>query len=147
ISIPFIALQWHGNGKLSGARIENNRLYYIIDQPIEKVVNDTLDKEPVVDMDETKPIFVKEMSINGEKIFYFGTTSRSHRLGINAYDAEGTFKGGSFYGNTHDYETAGLLHTIDNGLAIVGNTKVEARMSRICLFKLSEAEVKSMAGQ
>ncbi|NIM11624.1 MAG: hypothetical protein GTO45_05975, partial [Candidatus Aminicenantes bacterium] len=58
----------------------------------------------------------------------------------------GSYLAVKYLGDIHIYEAAGLIDTEDGGLAILGTTYVTGLLGRICLFKLSKAELEAFVG-
>jgi hypothetical protein len=58
----------------------------------------------------------------------------------------GSLLGIDYQGFANPYSVSDLTITEDNGLAIVGTTSIAGRFSRICLIKLSEEEMRELAG-
>jgi hypothetical protein len=152
---PFIAMEWHGeegeNSTLSGARVEEGLVHYMVNIPIREADNDNYKKEgeTLNELDESLPVYIQTAMSGGEEIVFFLGTARSGDIEIYAYKlADRKFWGYmEINGGRERYVAAGLIETRDGGLAVLGNTNIESRMGRICLFKLSKEEVAAMAGQ
>lgn len=170
---PFLALEWDASGqsnanltppldppwkslKLSGAYLKNDVIYFVINYDVEEKVNEINDTLSFPDsnsekrqdeLDELKPVFIKSMKVNGEKIAFFAGTTRKNQIVLYAYDYnynEGDFLNKRYFGETRIYEAAGLIETGDNGLAILGSTYIVDQFKRICLIKLSKADLEEM---
>jgi hypothetical protein len=151
---PFIAMewQWHGDAgessTLSGARVEDGLIHYLVNVPIQGV-DDYKGGETLNELDESLPVYIQTATSGGEEIVFFLGTARSGDIEIYAYKlADSKFWGYmEINGGRERYVAAGLIKTGDGGLAVMGNTNIESRMGRICLFKLSKEEVAAMAEQ
>jgi hypothetical protein len=144
---PFVAMEWYdnepGNSRFSGARIDSDTVSFFINFPLEGVDGETGD--PQLELDEGKPVYVHTIEINTKKIVFFVGSSKSNEIVLYTYDhLTRNDLDKRYFGGTRLYEAAGLLPTGDGGLAIVGTTYVMDLFGRICLFKLSKADLQDM---
>ncbi|MCP4215683.1 MAG: hypothetical protein GY765_13600 [bacterium] len=146
ISNPFIAMDWDGNYSYKALIRENIVLFsaspYILDAG---------DVHPKPELMELEAVFIKTLSVKGEKTVFFLGSSKDNRIVLYAYDhnpAKGAlaerFKGKLYFGHTHIFEAEALIETKDNGLIILGTTYVAGQLGRLCIFKLSEEELAGM---
>lgn len=97
------------------------------------------------ELNDSKRVYVKGMNVNEKKVIFFAGSTRSNQIVLYAYNRSNReFLNKIYFGHTHTYEAAGLIETIDGGLAILGTTYFAGRLGRICLFKLSKAELEDM---
>ncbi len=165
LNIPFLALTWHvptnfsvdeavsntENGPdseitMSGARITDDIVYYFVNKKNTELVNEK--GEMVAQVNHEKGVYMLTMTKEEKQFVFFASTTRGDTIEILGYDWEtGGYTGGmDILAAIKNYETAAFIATSDGGQAVLGNTNVQARMGRICLFKLSEDEVKAMCG-
>ncbi len=86
------------------------------------------------------------IDINGKAVTMYGTSTKSGQMLLYAYDrASGSLIGTQHIGNINPYESIKFVATHDGGLAVLGNTYVNGRFSRIALVKLSEAQLMEFA--
>jgi hypothetical protein len=98
-------------------------------------------------LNASRPVYIKTIRVVDRDIVFFSGGTGFDRIVLYAYDlSAGRFLGKEYYGEKRLYEAAGLIGTGDGGLAILGNTYVMDLQKRICLFKLSKAEVEAVAG-
>lgn len=82
------------------------------------------------------------VEIEGKRVTIFATTTKAGEVLLYAYDtASGVLAGTYHVGNLNPYEAVSFLETTDGGLAILGNTFVNGRFSRIALIKLSKTQL------
>lgn len=91
-------------------------------------------------------VHCQSVDILGKKVIMYGTSTKSGQMLLYAYDqASGTLIGTQNIGNINPYESVKFVATEDGGLALLGNTFVNGRFSRIALVKLSEAQLMEFA--
>jgi len=80
--------------------------------------------------------------VNGKEITMYATSTKAGQILLYAYDAiNGTLVGTHHLGRLNPYDAIDFAPTIEGGLAVLGNTDVNGRFSRITLIKLSEKEL------
>ena len=80
--------------------------------------------------------------VNGKEITLYATSTKAGQILLYAYDAiSGKLVGTHHLGRLNPYEAIDFVTTTDGGLAVLGNTFVNGRFSRITLIKLSEKEL------
>jgi hypothetical protein len=80
--------------------------------------------------------------LNEKDVVIYASTTQSRQIGLYFYDAtSGAFMSSRYLGFSNPYEVASLIPTADGGLAVCGTTYVAGRFARVCLFKLSKAEI------
>ncbi len=164
---PLIAMEWDDRQwdvskwdgmKLSGAYVSkdknnDNIVSFFINS---KIIMDEETKEGEIEPNEeydvselfaSKPVYIKTIPVNGQDIVFFAGSTKEGKIGLYTYSLlESEFLGKEYFGEARVYEASGLIDTGDGGLAILGTTYVMNRLKRLCLFKLSETEVKAIAG-
>lgn len=161
--------QWDGL-KLSYAAIDNDMVYFAVNSRIKvekkieiiyKVENgEEIEEEleisilkleegqPQLELLASKPVYMMSMPVNGKEIVFFAGSTIFNNISLYAYDpVEKTLLNKDYFGDIRSFEAAGLIKTDDDGLAILGITYVMNRLKRICLFKLSKADVEEMCRQ
>lgn len=74
-------------------------------------------------------------------ILYAGDT-RTRQIGLYFYDeATGEFISSRYLGFANPFEISNVIQTADGGIAVCGTTYLAGRFPRICLFKISQAEL------
>jgi hypothetical protein len=87
-------------------------------------------------------VFSKIIDVNGIDVTLFATSTKGGQILLYAYDAiNGTLVGTHHLGRLNPYEAVNFVPTDDGGLAVLGNTFVNGRFSRITLIKLSEQQL------
>jgi hypothetical protein len=78
----------------------------------------------------------------------FGSTTQNSQIMISIYDTvTGEWLGNKYFGYSTPYFLQRLNPTVDGGIALLGSTAVAGRFNRICLFKLSSAEISDISNQ
>lgn len=154
IGIPFVAMLWHSIDKGSAARVENNIVTFfldfrlIMDEEKEKQYIALNNAAPHNELIESEPVFILTMTVSGQEVVFFAGSTKSDEIVLYAYDKSNcSFLGERYFGGTRFYKAAGLIKTDDGGFAILGTTYVADLFDRICLFKLSKAELEDMVRQ
>jgi hypothetical protein len=84
----------------------------------------------------------KIINVNGKDITMYATSTKSGQILLYAYNTlNGTLIGTHHLGRLNPYEAVNFVPTTDGGLAVLGNTFVNGRFSRITLIKLSEKQL------
>ena len=87
-------------------------------------------------------VYNEIIDVNGKEITLYATSTKAGQILLYAYDANnGTLVGTHHLGRLNPYEAIDFVPTSDGGLAVLGNTFVNGRFSRITLVKLSEKEL------
>jgi hypothetical protein len=82
------------------------------------------------------------LNIYGQKVVIYATSTKAGEILLYAYDAAaGTLLGTYHLGHINPYAAIDFTTTADGGLAILGNTFVNGRFSRITLVKLSALQL------
>jgi hypothetical protein len=82
------------------------------------------------------------LNIYGQKVVVYATSTKAGEILLYAYDATtGTLVGTYHLGHINPYSAIDFTTTTDGGLAILGNTYVNGRFSRITLIKLSALQL------
>jgi hypothetical protein len=83
--------------------------------------------------------------VKSKNVLIYGSDTKSKQIGLYFYDENsGEFMSSRYLGFSNPFEIAGVIQTNDNGLAVCGTTYLAGRFPRICIIKISEAE---LAGQ
>lgn len=87
-------------------------------------------------------VYNEVINVNGREITMYATSTKGGQILLYAYDAiNGTLVGTHHLGRLNPYEAIDFVPSNDGGLAVLGNTFVNGRFSRITLIKLSEKEL------
>ena len=86
-------------------------------------------------------VVVKQIEVGGQQYAMYGSTTRSGQIVLMLNDASGDLVGVKYLGFVNPYSLASFTQTEDKGLVVVGTTYVAGRFPRICVMKLSEAEL------
>lgn len=93
------------------------------------------------EMDGLYPVVGKKIIFDGEDVNILGTTTKAGQILLYAYSPiSGNLQGTYYQGVLNPYSLVDFVQTEDEGLAILGNTFVNGRFSRITLFKLSKEQ-------
>jgi hypothetical protein len=148
ISNPFIAMEWDGNYSYK-ALINDNIVSFSANPDISVVDAENVHEQS--ELIESKPVFIKTMPVDGQKMIFFLGSSKNNRIVLYAYDGDPQngilkkrFKEKMYFGHTHIFEAEALIETKDNALAILGTTYVAGQLGRICVFKLSKEELENL---
>ncbi len=88
----------------------------------------------------------KMINVNGQDVTIFATSTKSGQILLYAYNAtNGSLIGTHHLGRLNPYEAVSFVSTTDGGLAVLGNTFVNGRFSRITLIKISEKQLLEFA--
>ena len=87
-------------------------------------------------------VYNEIINANGRDVALFATSTKGGQILLYAYDAtSGKLIGTHHLGRINPYEAIDFVTTSDGGLAVLGNTFVNGRFSRITIMKLSEKEL------
>ena len=87
-------------------------------------------------------VYSELVDVNGKDVTMFATSTKGGQILLYAYDPiDGKLIGTHHLGRLNPYQTIDFESTTDGGLAILGNTYVNGRFSRIALIKLSEKQL------
>jgi hypothetical protein len=146
---PLIALEldgteWNGRQwdglKVSGVRIEDSVVIFYVNRKITDM--DLGHGISQHELSDTKWVYIKGMNVNDKQVVFFVGTTKNNKIMLYAYNRlTGKFLHKDYFGDRRVYEASGLIGTSDGGLAILGTTYLAGRLGRICLFKLSKAEL------
>ena len=91
---------------------------------------------------------IKRIQLTDRDLVIYGSTTQNGQIMITAYNTTtGEWQGNKYLGYSTPYFLQKLYPTTDGGLAILGNTAVAGRFNRICLFKLSSADLTDISNQ
>lgn len=95
---------------------------------------------------ENAKVHAEIINVNGREVVLFATSTKGTQMLLYAYDPiNGSLIGTHHLGRINPYEAISFVATEDGGLAILGNTFVNGRFSRISLIKLSEKQLLEFA--
>jgi hypothetical protein len=81
--------------------------------------------------------------VNKKNVLIFASDTKSKQIGLFFYDeATGEFLSSRYLGFSNPFEVGNAIQTTDEGLLVCGTTYLAGRFPRICLIKLSAAELK-----
>lgn len=88
------------------------------------------------------PVKIIRLTFNGKATILYGSNTINRQIALIGYDeTNGNLIGSRYLGFANPFEVASFRTTADGGLIICGSTYLAGRFPRICLFKLSQAEV------
>lgn len=94
------------------------------------------------EMVDNASVRILRTTVDSKNVLIYGTDTRSKQIGLIFYDeATGTFMSSRYLGFSNPFEIASLTQTEDGGLAVCGVTYLAGRFPRICIFKISKAEL------
>jgi hypothetical protein len=100
---------------------------------------------PIPEMTADARVILKKAQINGRNVLIYGTDTKGKQMVLYIYDeSTGEFIHAKYLGFGNPYEMGGFTFTADGGIAVTGTTYIAGRFPRVCLFKLSPAEVSEM---
>jgi hypothetical protein len=80
--------------------------------------------------------------INTKSVLIYGSDTKSKQIGLFFYEEPtGRFMSSRYLGFTNPFEIGNFTQTSDGGLVVCGTTYLAGRFPRICIFKLSKAEL------
>ncbi len=85
---------------------------------------------------------MKEINVNGTPSVVVGTTTKTNQIILYFYNPNsGELQGSRRLGFNNPYSLVKVIQSLDGGLAILGNTYVTGRFSRISIYKISQKEL------
>lgn len=109
-------------------------------------ISSDLDGNEHPEMTSNAFVYSDIINVNGKEVTMFATSTKGGQILLYAYDAiDGSLIGTHHLGRLNPYEAIDFEVTTDGGLAILGNTFVNGRFSRITLVKLSEQQLINFA--
>jgi hypothetical protein len=98
---------------------------------------------PFPELAQNATIKILPTEIDAKSIILYGSDTKSKQMGLYFYDeTTGEFLGSRYLGFSNPYEFSSMTRTSDGGLAVCGTTFLAGRFPRICIFKLSEDDIK-----
>ncbi|MEQ9440585.1 MAG: hypothetical protein RIG62_16150 [Cyclobacteriaceae bacterium] len=93
------------------------------------------------EIDENARVLIKEINHLGQEIILYGTHTKRRQLVFYAYSKEsGELISINYLGQTNPYRMGDFMQTEDGGLAVVSETYLAGKFSRLAFFKLSQKE-------
>jgi hypothetical protein len=90
------------------------------------------------------PVKIIGVETDTKSVLIFASNTKSKQIGLFFYDeATGEFISSRYLGFSNPFEVASILQTEDGGLAVCGTAYLAGRFSRMCLIKISKAELLS----
>ncbi len=87
-------------------------------------------------------------TVDTTNLLVYAANSKSNQVVLYGYDENnGELLGSKHLGFSEGFEVAGIIETSDKGMAILCTTNVAGRFRRLALFKISEGDVKTLAGK
>jgi hypothetical protein len=87
---------------------------------------------------------VKKVSLAGKNLLVYGSTTNSNEMVLYFYEESGgNFIASILLGYSHAYRMGNFETSDDGGLVVSGLVMLEGRFPRICVFKLSEDQIKA----
>jgi hypothetical protein len=116
---PNVSLQT--NGASSSVELEGNSLPELTSNATVKII---------------------KTEINTKSVLIYGSDTKSRQIGLFFYEeTTGRFMSSRYLGFTNPFEIGNFTQTSDGGLVVCGTTYLAGRFPRICIFKLSKAEL------
>jgi len=141
ISQSPMALATSDNNLLNGAFTDSRDVGFMLNKNISEI-GDNLKLTIFHEILPQEKFVIKPITVNDEKIFVYGGSIENGQMAIYFFDDKAVYKNKILLGNTNAYKLANFVITYDKGLAVVGSTIVGDRFERICIFKISESEIK-----
>lgn len=109
--------------------------------------SDDLGGTGIAELSDNAPVKTMEMAIRGKAFLIVISETKSNKIVMFVYDpASGNLVGKKYFGNTNPYRIGDFIATSDKGIAILGQTYVNASFPRLVLFKVTEKEMETLAG-
>ena len=106
------------------------------------IISSDLDGNEQPEMTPDAFVHSEIINVNGQDITLYATSTKAGQILLYAFDTiTGKLVGTHHLGRLNPYEAIDFVPTTDGGLAVLGNTFVDGRFSRITLIKLSEKEL------
>lgn len=87
---------------------------------------------------------VKKLTLAGKDLLVYGATTKSGEMVLYFYEeSSGSFLASQSLGYSHSYSMGSFEVADDGGLVVSGMILLEGRFPRICVFKLSEDQIKN----
>lgn len=139
-----------GNNKVAFSRFEYNENLLVPDLDMNQVNNisgiSNFGGIKFNELETKATIRSKKLLINGRQLMVFIGNTKANTVGMFAYDAiTGKYSGAKYFGNTYPYKIGNFVTTSDGGMAVLCQTFVTGRFSRVCLFKLSSKDLSSLS--
>jgi len=121
---------------LSKSGLEENSVSFSSDLP----------GNPHPEIRDDAQVTMEKILVEEMETLLLTTTTKSGQIIIYLFNtSDGSLMGSKRIGFTNPYNAVKAVQTLDNGVAILGNTFVTGRFSRIFLYKLSEDELIDIA--
>ncbi|RAW01322.1 hypothetical protein DQQ10_10470 [Pseudochryseolinea flava] len=143
--VGFSAVTSLGNASYAIARFDHTDTYLDPNASLSPGAIDPTEigYNPYPELTPHATIKILPTEISEKKIIVFGSSTKSKQIGLYFYDqTTRAFHTSRYLGFSNPYEFSSMTRTADGGLAICGVTYLAGRFPRICIFKLSEEDVK-----
>ncbi|MCU0430817.1 MAG: hypothetical protein MUF42_12710 [Cytophagaceae bacterium] len=105
----------------------------------------TIQGNLLLDLSPSSLPLLKRMAVAGRNLLVLGATSSTGKIALHFYDeSSGAFVASKYLGYSHAYSFGNLEVSDDGGLLVTGSVLLEGRFPRVCLFKLSEEQLKEV---
>jgi hypothetical protein len=138
-----------GNGSAAIAKFDGIFNYFSPSVKLNDLVSGQIfnisDLEPAIKRPEIvagSEVRSQMLNINGRNVVVYVADLANNKIGLYVYDASnGAFIGQKYLGYSFATKLGSITTTNDGGMAILCQTLVSGRFGRLCLFKLSKAQV------
>ncbi|HEX8548213.1 MAG TPA: hypothetical protein VF691_14725 [Cytophagaceae bacterium] len=144
------AIQHYSENTFTLAGFTLEKSYILPMQNVDANATQSLSSLPareLFDVDSRAEVVMKSIQIGGKSIVIYGSTTKNKRIILQGYDpTTGNFIGQKYIGSGFGYELGNFVTTNDGGLAVLAKTNIAGRYDRLCLFKLSQSDIKVLSG-
>jgi len=89
-----------------------------------------------------------QTALDTTNLLVYAANAKSNQVVLYGYnESTGELLGSKYLGFSEGFEVAGIVETQDKGMAVLCTTNLAGRFRRLALFKISEGDVKSLAGR
>jgi hypothetical protein len=136
-----------GGGKFAAARFNFGDNYFLPNVNLSTnspSISVDLGGNTLPELIGNAPVKILRAQINNKSVLIFASDTKSKQIGLYFYDElTGEFISSRYLGFSNPFEVANVIQTADKGLLVCGTTYLAGRFPRVCLIKLSEAELTS----
>ena len=105
-----------------------------------------IEGNPMIEWVSDAKLKIIESQINNESFIISASTTNAQQIVLQFFErGTGNFRASEYLGFSNPYQFSSMKMTRDNGLVVLGKTLVAGRFSRLCLFKLSEDNLKELS--
>lgn len=96
----------------------------------------------IPELESDAEVYTDFYNLQGRDLTVFGSNSRGGQIALFFYDRNtGELIKTKYLGYTNPYKIKGFVSTSEGGMAVIGQTWIADRFSRICLFKIKADEL------